>query len=534
LFYDLKADSFFCFPKKRHEVSLAKKAGFKKDPHDQQKWKTKNVHVAADLMEFAVGNTEKLIRKRLKKLKDAVRSSRKVHSNFNVPVPKGLEYKPFQKAGIEFSVQRTHTLNADDMRLGKTIQAIGHINYKYQKGNAKILVICPATLKLNWQAELVKWIVNKRLKISVVSPKKYRVADIVIVNYDLLIKWGAKIKKRAWDLLICDEAHALKNKKAKRTQIVFGNSSRGRNKKWPIECHNMILLTGSPIVNWPIELFTLLKALKVDFAQDYDKFVDRYMEKEFNGFGYKYTGSKNLNELQQKLRETVMIRRRKAQVFKDLAERIRQIILVPHEGFEDLLAKENKVLHLTGQEAPEEEYRKMLLALNDPEGLAELPKLRHEIALRKIPFVVKHCEMILETEDKIVVYAHHVDVIKELQRQFQAKKYNPIVLAGFVKIEERMALVNKFNEDPSCRVCVIGIMLAQGMSLAASDIGVFLEIDWVPGNMNQAEDRLFHMTKKNPLLIQHIVIDGSVDTRALKVLFEKQQVIDKALDNQLV
>jgi SWI/SNF-related matrix-associated actin-dependent regulator 1 of chromatin subfamily A len=161
-----------------------------------------------------------------------------------------------------------------------------------------------------------------------------------------------------------------------------------------------------------------------------------------------------------------------------------------------------------------------------------MASIRHSTALAKVPYVISHCDMLLETAEKIVLYAHHVDVIHTLYDGL--KRYNPVVLYGDVPIDTRMNLVNKFNSDPSCRICIIGIMLAQGMSLASSDIGIFAEMDWVPGIMNQAEDRLFDISKKNgSILIQHLVVEDSLDSKMVKMIMEKQEIIDKALDEKL-
>ena len=541
LFYSRQKEMFFCFPKKQEEKSIVKKAGLKKNPYNQDMWQSKDFYVVADLVKFAEGKIKEKIETKLREFEQAIVESRSTEADIKIPAPKGLEYRPFQKAGIAFSLKRSHTLNADDMRLGKTIQAIGHINYRYKSGTAKILIICPATIKLNWYEELKKWLVNKRLSIKVISSKSYIKANIQIINYDILKKWEEKLKQQEWDLLIADEAHKLKNMASKRTQIVFG----AKNKK-PIACKEMLLLTGSPIVNRPNELYSLLKALKTPFVKNYNEFIERYMEREFNGFGWAFKGGKNLNELQHKLRQTVMIRRKKADVFQDLPTKTRQIITLPEDTFLNVLLKEKVAVekierekkkleeNVIAEKHSEKGYEEAVKKLRKFEGasMSEMAILRHFTAMAKLKDVVAHCETLLETEEKIVVYAHHVDLIKGLEENF--KKYNPVVLYGAIKVEERMSLVKEFNQNKERRVCIIGIMLAQGMSLASADVGVFAELDWVPGNISQAEDRLFDMSKNNPILIQHIVIDGSIDSNLAKTLIEKQEIIDKSLDQKFI
>lgn len=536
LFFKNSEGIYFCFPKKG-EKNIVKKAGFLKNPKNQEMWQTKDIFIASELLEYAFGKTKEEIKSKLQSLEESVKESRMTDSNIAIPVPDGLEYKPFQKAGIAYAIKRKKALIADDMRLGKTIQAIGYINYFFKNTKTKILIICPSTIKLNWKNELEKWLVRK-FSIKVVTPKEYKPANIVIINYDLLRKWEKKIKKGSWNLVIADECHMLKNAKSKRTQCAFGNNYRGRNKKYPIQSDRLLLLTGSPIINRPIELYPLLEALDAPIVKKYysiERFADRYMEREFNGYGWVYKGGKNLQELQQRLRETVMVRRKKEDVLTEMSEKIRQII--PISENENLLKEEkifSKQMMLKFNKS-DDTWIEDILNLSDSEDsipLTEMAKIRHHTAVLKIPYVSNYCKEILESENKLVIFAHHSDVIKGLAKELS--KYNPIVLDGSIPVLKRMPLINKFKKEDKYRICIMGIMLAQGMSLAIADIGIFAELDWVPGNMNQAEDRLFDMEKKTPILIQHIVVDGSIDCKMAKMLISKQEIINKALDDKLI
>jgi SWI/SNF-related matrix-associated actin-dependent regulator 1 of chromatin subfamily A len=206
-------------------------------------WYTKDPLIAAKLSPDGANNVTKQIE-----------ASQATDSDIDIPVPAGLAYFPFQKAGIAYALNRKNTLIADEMGMGKGIQAIGVINT--DPSISTVLVVCPATLKLNWQNELNKWLVRK-MSVGIVG-NDVPETNIVIVNFDILVKWHEVLTSRVWDLLIIDESHKVKNPKAQRTQHLLGDTKNGIE---PIEAHRKLFLTGTPIVNRPLELWTLLHAI---------------------------------------------------------------------------------------------------------------------------------------------------------------------------------------------------------------------------------------------------------------------------------
>ena len=256
-------------------------------------------------------------------------------STFEPPAPPGLEFRPFQRAGIEYSLYRQNTLIADEMGLGKTIQAIGFCNVVRPQS---ILILCPASLKLNWIREWNKWTTTG------IQATLTRSACWVL-NYDVLQKNHAHTKNVLWDVLIIDEAHYLKNPKANRTREVFGGYSFTKVVKGcksrlprvrPIKARRVLALTGTPIENKPIEFFPLLNYLDPQTFDDGVKFGIRYCAGRRSFDGWDFTGASNLVELQEKVRSTVMIRRLKAQVLKELPAKVRQVIEVDKGGFSKL------------------------------------------------------------------------------------------------------------------------------------------------------------------------------------------------------
>lgn len=199
---------------------LVKAAGFRFDP-DRKVWWTTSEQIAAkvarpDAVEAI--NAERA--EAARKAQAAIEASRATDANVEIPVPAGLAYLPYQRAGIAYCMERDGALIGDDMGLGKTPQSIGVINA--DPSCRRALVICPASLKLNWLKELKRWLVRP-MTIGVAEGGVFPDADIVIINFDIVARHRAAIDAIEWDTLIVDEAHYLKNPKAQRTRAVLGD-----------------------------------------------------------------------------------------------------------------------------------------------------------------------------------------------------------------------------------------------------------------------------------------------------------------------
>lgn len=464
---------------------------------------------------------------------EAVSASKATSAAIDLPHPAGLDYMPFQKAGIQYALAHTGTLIADEMGLGKTIQAIGVINSDPTIETA--IVICPKSLKLNWQRELERWL-TRPLTIGVANGS-WPETQIVILNYEALGKHIEKINAQQWSLCIVDEVHYIKNKKAQRSKFVKS-----------IKAARHLRLTGTPIVNRPVELQNIIDDLNPAFAGF--GFLKRYCDAHQNGFGWDFSGASNLDELQRRLRETCMVRRLKADVLTELPRKIRQIVeLEPdsaatrkavqaEDRFES--ANDEQVAELRAavelaKTDSKEAYEAAVGRLSAAQRVAfeEISRLRHETAVAKLPQVLQHITEALEDDDskKIIIAAHHHDVIDSLYESAQSNGWNPVKLTGRNNETERLAAVDAFQNDPSVRVFIGSIQAAGvGITLTASSHVIFAELDWVPGNISQFEDRAHRIGQTDTVLVQHIVLNGSLDARMAHLLVEKQRVIDSALD----
>jgi SWI/SNF-related matrix-associated actin-dependent regulator 1 of chromatin subfamily A len=506
------------------EKDIPKSAGFRWD-RELKAWCTGDRLVAAKLADYADDTCREELAAAATERTEALAASRAVDADIDVPCPEGLEYRPYQRAGIAFASARPASLIADQPGLGKTIQAVGVINL--DPTIRRILIVCPASLKANWAIELRRWL-TRDLTIGIAASRYLPKADIAIANYDILTK--LPLDTIEWDLLVADECHLAKNPKAKRTKALFAIKARRR-----------LLLTGTPIVNRPIELWPLISYLDPETwpKASFMKYAFRYCAAK-RGYGnhWDFSGASHLDELQEKLRTTIMIRRLKSEVLTELPPKIRQIVTLPADGlnlddgryedaYADVESAEAEVERLT---EGSEDYAAAVAKLKSARKFLfeEMARVRHDTAVAKIPYAIEHLREALDDDRKVVVFAHHHAVIEALGTEFGREA---VTIYGGTKVEDRQDAVERFQADPSCRLFIGSIGAAGvGLTLTASSHVVFVELSWVPGEVSQAEDRLHRITQRNSVLVQHLVFDGSLDAKIVRTIVRKQSVIDAALD----
>lgn len=557
-------DKEFIFACTFGEHTLPKAAGFWWDGPNRR-WYTNSMATACKLIKYAVPELQGSLQEFVTKREASLEASRKAFSNFCPPSPPGLTYLPYQRAGIEFMLQRRNTWLADQMGLGKTIQAIGLMNA--DESIQKVLIVCPASLKLNWQREIEKWR-TRPLSVSILSDgkKSNKNANILIVNYDILDKWFEDIQYECFDLLILDESHYIKSSaqntiplkpeekkpgsralyryeyKVKRVQAVFDVA--------PL-CKRMVFLTGTPITNRPKEAWTSIQLLCPDeFPKSFFSFAKRYCAGSNDGHGFCSDGGSNLEELQERLRSSCMIRRLKEDVLTELPPKRRQIMELPAPGLTKHIQAENNAfwefesrkdalkleMELAKVDGDEEKYTRKVLEMKEYSraGFEQISKLRRETAMAKLPLAKDTINDFISSGEKIVVFAHHHDVIDELLRMLNEKNEIAVALDGRMSQENRQRSVDLFQNNSSVKIFIGSIAAAGvGITLTAASTVIFAELDWTPGNMSQAEDRLHRIGQVYPVNVIHLVLEGSLDCRMAKILVSKQEVIDRALDRDV-
>jgi len=461
-----------------------------------------------------------------RKRAESVVASRATDAKIDTPAPEGLTYLPFQKAGIQFACARNNTLFGDEMGLGKGIETLGFINANPTL--KKILVVVPAGLKLNWKREMEKWLVMP-LSIGITTGKEFPSTDIVIASYAIMSKHKEVLRSTKWDLLVADEAHNLRNSRTLRAKQIFGDwdKDKGKYVLEPLTARRVLFLTGTAMVNKPIELWPLVNYLDRNTFGNFWSYTKTFCDASQEEYGWDMTGASNLEELQRKLRGSVMIRRLKKDVLKELPPKRHQVIVLPPEGMTRAIKAENNAVI-----ALAEKHGISLEDLHKGKALpfTEMAGIRHVTAIAKAPAVVEHIKGVLETEDKVVVFIHHHDVCDIIEEAFADCC---VTLTGETGMKARQEALDQFQNNPKVRVFIASILAAVGYNATAASVGIFAEHDWVPGNMSQASDRLHRIGQRNSVLLQYLVLDGTNDVAMIERVVKKQQILDAALDDEI-
>lgn len=442
-----------------------------------------------------------------------------------------MELYPYQREGVKEAIRLiTHgpqhaAMIGDEMGLGKTAQAITIAN---QLNACDILIICPASLKYNWQNEVVLW--TDRPTISyVVRDGKATIPDglnYTIVNYDLLLRDNifSQLQERKYDLIIMDEAHCLRNRNAKRTKrVLLGKDALVRRSR------AKLALTGTPVLNRPVELWPIVASLCPDALGKYTSYWDyarRYCAAYQGRFGWDVSGSSNKKELATNLRQHFMIRRLKRHVLTELPEKTLQIIPLQIDSTGNFVKNEHKTLG-------EETLKKLKFGeLNV--NIGDIAEWRQSVALAKLQKSVEHLKEILEGGvEKVVVFAWHRAVIDALHAELHS--YKPVVITGGTKNEDRQEAVTAFQTDGSVRVFIGSIAAAgTGITLTAASTVIFVENSWIPGDVQQAIDRCHRIGQRDAVLAQFLVVKDSIEEHIMKTLLDKQKVIDSIIDKEEV
>jgi SWI/SNF-related matrix-associated actin-dependent regulator 1 of chromatin subfamily A len=471
-----------------------------------------------------------------------IESSRTVDAEVDVEVPEGLAFRPYQRGGIRFILDafargQRGVICGDEMGLGKTMQAIGTaIALDCQR----VLVVCPASLCLNWRNEIEKWWPAVAGSVHVVTAGQEVPEDarVVVLNYEKAVGAKANAKRvRAallaadWDLAIFDEAHLLKNEKAQRTKFFLGSYDRkGLTKPGLAQrVERFVILTGTPIQNRVSESVTLLRAIGAldgGVAKSVGSFLFRYCGPAKVWTGQKtvhtFDGATNLEELQAKLRKGWMVRRLKSQVATELPPKVRSVI--PFAATEELVVAK--------PEGDCESFAEQAAALGaETTRFEEVSAYRAALAEAKREAAVEHVAAVLAENGKAIVFGHHRVMLDALSEAFGD---HAIRIDGSVPAGERQALVDRFQTDDACTVAILSTHAAGvGLTLTAASCVVFAEADWNPSWCQQAEDRAHRIGQTaDSVTVHYLTIEDSLDAHVLRTMVSKMDVADRALDRR--
>ena len=458
---------------------------------------------------------------------DSLKILEDIRERLNTPSPL-YSYQELAVAFLEARIGTRGALIGDQPGLGKTIEALAFCSLHPQVN--PILVVTQASIKRNWYREVEKWLPGT--SIQIIDQGKDKVAsdaDVVIVNYDLI--WRANIEKqllaREFQIVIFDEVTYLKERSAKRTKAA---------RKLGKAAEFTIGLSGTPILNRPIEFYTFLNMISPKQFSSQFQFGMRYCNGYHNGFGYTFKGASRVSELRQ-LIHPLMIRRRKDEVLTELPEKSRQNIYIDMPGsyFQNYRAAELDLVQSLKSLSPDaeenddasQEYENKRMWL-----LSKLNFLRHLVGLAKAEAAEEIITNFVDSGEKLVVFGHHHDVMDAMDTYLTKKKIGHVKVDGRTPNQDRQALIDRFQEEDDCMVFLASTAMGMGVTLTAASNALFVERQWTPGMEEQMEDRIHRIGQNRGVFIHYMQVENSIDAKMAKLVEYKRDVLAAVLDGE--
>lgn len=435
-----------------------------------------------------------------------------------------IDYSPYsnrppmehQKVAVEKLLANDKFILADDMGLGKTTSAV---IASLESGAKKILIVCPASLKINWEREIKNY--SDRRVLIVEGRKWGSTFDFYIINYDIIKNYHTTDKSEdsedykllvneKFDLAIVDEAHYISNNTANRTRLL-NDVLEQIPKVW--------LMTGTPMTSRPINYFNLLKIVESPLTLNWQTYVKRYCK----GFQFRVgnrkvwntSGASNLDELRERTKNLVL-RRMKTDIL-DLPEKIVTPIFVDLESrmykeeIDDFvrISKDNK------------EKETLSVTLN------RLMKVRQLISYEKIPYTCELIDKCLEQGKKVIVLTNFTMTLDMLHEKY---KKNSVVLDGRMAKDRRQESVDRFQNEDKIKVFIGNIKAAGvGITLTAAEVVIMNDLSFVPADHSQGEDRAYRYGQKNSVLVYYPVFENTIEMIIYNILQKKKNVIDQVM-----
>jgi SWI/SNF-related matrix-associated actin-dependent regulator 1 of chromatin subfamily A len=422
-----------------------------------------------------------------------------------------------QKEAIQKLVENKKFILADDMGLGKTTSTI---IAALESGSKKVLIICPATLKINWKREIENY---SDKSIYIAESKNFSTeADFVIINYDIIKNFHDTKKKddsqvlaANFDLVIVDEAHYIKNAKAQRTKLI-NDIVKKTERLW--------LLTGTPMTSRPIDYFNLLSIIDSPVAKNWMAYAIRYCSgyqfKVGNRKVWNVTGASNLEELRDRT-VGLTLRRLKENVL-DLPDKIITPVYLrlKSKEYENVMGE-----YYDWYDKNPEESKSLTVQFT------KLTKVRQIIADEKIKQTIELAENILEQDKKVIIFCNFTDSLNKITEHFGK---TAVKLDGSMSKPERQNSVDQFQDNPKVKVFVGNIKAAGvGITLTAAEAVIMNDLSFLPSDHAQAEDRAYRYGQKNNVLVYYPIFENTIEGIIYDILNNKKQVIATVMgDNQ--
>ena len=421
-----------------------------------------------------------------------------------------------QVESVEKLVKTKRFILADDMGLGKTTSTIVAALETEAK---RILIICPASLKINWQREIENYTDRPTY---ICGSKRYEDADFVIVNYDILKNFHdpkdrdkSRILKSNFDLVIIDEAHYIQNKTAQRTKLI-NDFVKGVDRLW--------LLTGTPMTSRPMNYFNLLELIESPVAANWMAYVIRYCN------GYQFTvgnrkvwnvmGASNLEELRDRTSRQVL-RRLKTDVL-DLPDKIITPVYLrlKSKEYEELMGE-----YFQWYEKNPDESSSLTVQFT------KLTKVRKVIAQEKINSTIELVENILEQDKKVIVFTNFTDSLNKIYEHFGKQA---VYLDGSCSPAKRQHAVDEFQNNEKIKVFVGNLKAAGvGITLTAAEAVIMNDLSFVPSDHAQAEDRSYRYGQKSNVSVYYPIFENTIEGVIYDILNKKKNIFETVMGDNV-
>jgi len=422
-----------------------------------------------------------------------------------------------QKEAIEKLVGSKRFILADDMGLGKTTSTI---IAALETGAKKILIVCPASLKINWEREIANY---SDRSVFIAEGKKYSTeADFVILNYDILKnfhdpkdKENSLLVQSNFELVILDEAHMISNAQAQRTKII-NNFVKDIKRVW--------LLTGTPMTSRPMNYYNLLNIIESPVAQNWMAYAIRYCQ------GYQFTagkrkvwnvtGASNLEELRDRTSKQIL-RRLKEDVL-DLPDKIITPVYLrtSSKEYKDLMGEYYEWL-----ENKKEESSSLTIQFS------KLMKVRKVIANEKVKQTIEFAENIIEQGKKVIIFTNFTDTLQLIHNHFGKES---VYLDGSCNKVQRQYAVDQFQENEKIKVFVGNLKAAGvGLTLTSAEVVIMNDLSFVPAEHAQAEDRAYRYGQKNNVLVYYPIFENTIEGVIYDILNTKKKIIGTVMGDQV-
>lgn len=444
--------------------------------------------------------------------------------HFDLTLKNG-EMRPYQKQGVARGIQLKRYINGDEQGLGKTLQSIATIYGASLQGEITFpcLVICPSSTKINWQREWQQWTGKKATilddKVKDTWPRFFELgmSDVFICNYESLKKFfvdfmppKGKLKSSAdivmsprvelFKSIIIDESHRCKDPKTQQTKIVL---QIARLKEW------VVLLSGTPVVNKPIDLFAQLAIMsRLPAFGGRKQFLERYCE---GG-----RGAANLKELNYLMNKHCFFRREKKDVAKDFPEKQRQTILCDITTRKEYnRAKYDFIQFLQEKGCSDAEIARKLRG----EIMVKMGELKRISALGKLNEVREFVDEIIDSGEKLVLFCNLHSIVDELLKHYP----NAVTVTGRDSMDAKQVSIDRFQNDSTCQLIVCNIKAAGvGITLTASSRVAFIEYPWTYADCAQCEDRVHRIGQTNNVMCTYFLGHDTIDEDLYKIIQEKR------------